>query len=97
MKNKLSNDARPEAPPWPVILTPLTLALISAWLVLMSEWEPWKAFLVVACGALGIILLLLIALMIFSAPEDRADLKRQVWQTCRDDFDLLLKYLRIRK
>ena len=97
MKRKSPNVARPEPPPWPVILTALTLVLTSAWLVFMSGWEPWKAFFVVVCAALGIIAVLLAILMIWAGPEDRAELWHQGMKTCRDDLDLLLNYFRIRK
>lgn len=97
MKKKLPNDARTETPPWPVILTALTLALTSAWLVFMCGWEPWKAFSVVGLTAVAIIFALLVALIIWAGPEDRAELWRLSWQTCRDDLDLLLKYFWIKK
>jgi len=80
-----------------VILTALTLTLVSAWLVFTREWEPWEAFSVVGLTALGIVFALLAALMVLSTPEDRADLWRLIWQTCRNDIDLLLKFFRIRK
>lgn len=97
MKNKLPNDARRDLPPWPVILTPLMLALISAWLVFFLGWEPWKALSVVSLASFGIIVVLLVALMVLTGSENRAELWQLVWQTCRDDIDLLLKYFRVRK
>ena len=97
MKDRLPDDGRPVTPPWPVILTALTLALISAWLVFMCGWEPWKAFSAVGLTALGIIFALLAALMGFSGPENRSEIWRIFRQTLRDDIDLLLKYFRIKK
>jgi hypothetical protein len=97
MKNKFSPDNRPEMPPWPVILTTLTLVSIYAWLVTMCCWDQWKALCVVALSAFGVILALLAAIMIFENPEERAKTWQLAWNTCRDDLDLLLKFFRIRK
>ena len=97
MKNKFPPDNRPEMPPWPVILTTLTLVSIYAWLVLMCGWEQWDAFGVVALSAFGIIFVLLAAIMFFENPEERAKTWQLAWKTCVDDLDLLLKFFRIRK
>lgn len=90
MKNESLNDARPELPPWSVILTILTLTLISAWLVFIRGWEPREAFPVVGFTALGIAFALLAALMIWTPPEDRSELWQQAWQAFLNDLDLLL-------
>jgi len=86
-----------QALPWAVVLTTATLAIISAWLVFHESWEPWRAFLVVALTALGIILSLLAAMLILSSPEDRSGNWQIVISTARSDLDILLKYFRIRK
>jgi membrane associated rhomboid family serine protease len=97
MKNKPSTDTRPEMPPWPVILTTLTLVLAYAWLVFMWGWEPWKALCVVALAAFGVIFALLGAIMVFENPEERAKSWQVAMKTFRDDMDLLLKFFRLRK
>jgi hypothetical protein len=97
VKSKMPNRTRPEPPPWVVIITVLALASISAWLVFMCEWEPWKALFVVGFSALGIIFALLAVLMILAPREERSELWKQVWQTCGNDLDLLLKYFRIKR
>lgn len=86
-----------QALPWAVVLTTATLAIISAWLVFHDGWEPWRAFLVVAIMALGIVLSLLAAMLILSSPGDRARNWQIVISTARSDLDILLKYFRIRK
>ena len=96
MKNKSATDTRPEILPWPVILTTLTLLLVSAWLVLVSGWELWEAFGVVAVAAFGIISALLAVIMTLSSPEERTYIWQQLWVTCRADLDLLLKFFWIK-
>ena len=93
----MQNKTRPEPPPWLVIITALALASISAWLVFMRDWEQWKALSVVGFGALGIIFALLAVLMILAPREERSELWKQVWQTCGNDLDLVLKYFRIKR
>lgn len=83
--------------PWPVILTTLTLALISVWLVFMREWAPWTAFFVVGLVAAGIVIALLAVIMVLSDAENRIEILRAVRQTLRDDVDQVLKYFRIRR
>ena len=97
MMKKSPNNNPPDSPPWAVVLTSLVLALVSAWLVFVRDWEPWKAFFMVGLTALGIILLLLSALLIWGGPENRAGIWQQVLHTFREDFDLLLKFFRIRR
>jgi hypothetical protein len=80
-----------------VIITVLALASISAWLVFMRDWEPWIALFSIGFGALGIMLALLVALMALAPSEDRSKLWKQIWQTCRTDLDLVLKFFRIKK
>ena len=83
--------------PWPVILSTLTFALISAWLVFTRAWEPWQAFLVVTFAAAGIVIALIAALLVLAGRENRAEVWRVIRQTFRDDLDQVLKYFRIRK
>lgn len=97
MKNKMPNRARPESLPWLVIITVLTLATVSAWLVFMRDWVPSVALFVVGFSALGFIFALLTVLMILAPREDRPELWKQIWQTCWNDLDLLLKFFRIKK
>jgi hypothetical protein len=97
MMKKSPNNNPPDSPPWAVVITALVLTLVSAWLVFGRGWDPWKAFSVVSLAALGIILLLLTALLIWSGPEERAGVWQQVLHTCREDIDLLLKFFRIRR
>lgn len=97
MNHNLQKHTRPEPPPWPVILINLALAMISAWLVFMRDWESWRAFSVVGFTALGITFVLFVALIIWTPTEDRAEVARHVWNTCWEDIDLILKYFRIKK
>ena len=97
MKNKTPNRNRPEPPPWIVIITVLALAAASAWLVFMRDWEPWIALFVVGFGALAIIFALLAVLMILAPRKERTELWKQVWQTCGNDLDHILKYFRIKR
>ncbi|WP_041673265.1 hypothetical protein [Sulfuricella denitrificans] len=83
--------------PWPVILTTLTLALVSAWLVFIRNWEAWQAMLAVAFAAFGIISLLIVAIQLLSDRDGRAENWRVVKKTFDDDLDQMLKYFRIRK
>ena len=87
----------PDSLPWAVVITGLVLSLVSAWLVFSRNWEPWQAFAVVGLSALGIDLILLTALLIWSGPEERAGVWQQFLHTCMEDFDLLLKFFRIRR
>lgn len=83
--------------PWPVILTTLTLAMISAWLVFMQDWVPWTAFLVMGLAAAGILIALLAVIMVLSGAENRIEIWHVVRNTFLDDLDQLLKYCRIRR
>lgn len=83
--------------PWPVNITTLTPSLVSAWLVFMLDWETWKASLVVALAAAGIVIALFAAIMVLSDSENRIELWQVVRQTLRDDLDHLLTYFRIRR
>ena len=82
---------------WMSIITALILALASAFLVFVMDWEPWQAFLAVGCSAIGIILTLVITILLISKGEDRAEFWKGCLHTCRDDIDQLLKYFRIRR
>jgi hypothetical protein len=97
VKNKMPNKTRPEPPPWTVIITVLALASISAWLVFTCDWEPWIAIFVVGFGVLVIIFALLAVLMTLAPRKARTELWKQVWQTCGNDLDLVLKYFRIKR
>ncbi len=66
MMKKPSNKNPPDSPYWAVVITALALSLVSAWLVFSRHWEPWQAFAVVGFSALGIDLILLTALLIWS-------------------------------
>jgi len=59
---------------WTTILTMLVLAVTSAVLVIIYEWEPWQAFAVVSGGTTLVSLVLLAALLKLSPPSDRAGL-----------------------
>lgn len=83
--------------PWPVILTALILALISAGLVFLRGLEPWYAFLMVGLTAVVTLVTLLMALLIFGGRENRAENWRVFTSTFLDDLDQMLKYFRIRK
>ena len=83
--------------PWPVILSTLAFALVSAWLVFVPAWEPWQAFLVATIAAGGIVVAFIAALLVVAGRENRAEVWRLIRQTFRDDLNQLLKYLRIRK
>lgn len=97
MKINSPNNARPEAPPWAVILIALAFVLASAWLVFMDEWVPWKAFLVVCFTVLLIDFALLAELMILEGQEESAEIWQQFMQMLIEYFDLLLKYFRLKK
>lgn len=83
--------------PWPVILTALILALVSAGLVFLRGLEPWFAFLMVGLTTVVALVILLIALLILGGRENRAENWRVFRRTFLDDLDQMLKYFRIRK
>jgi len=83
--------------PWPVILTALSLAIVSAGLVFLRGIEPWFAFLMVGLTTVVALVILLIALLIFGGRENRAENWRIFTSTFLDDLDQMLKYFRIRK
>ena len=98
MKESLhKKNIQPDSPPWTVVVTTLVLSMVSAWLVLGKHWEPWEAFAIVGLTALAIISVLLAILLIWAGPENRAELWRDCWHTCREDMDLLLKFFCIRR
>lgn len=82
--------------PWAVLFTTLTLALVSAWLVFVRDWEAWQAMLTVALIASVIVGGLIIAILL-SDRGGRAENWRIVKETFNDDLDQILKYFRIRK
>lgn len=86
-----------QAMPWAVILTAAVLTLISAWLVFHENWEPWRAFLVVAMTSFGAILSLLAVILLLSSSEDRIENWRIFTSTARNDLDIFLKYFRARR
>lgn len=59
--------------PWPVILSALSLAAFSAWLVFTQGWQPWLAFLVMGFGAMLLILALMLIVLLFSNE------RREIW------------------
>ena len=83
--------------PWPVILSTLVFALVSAWLVFARAWEPWPAFVVVNIAAAGMVVSFIAALLVVAGRENRAEVWRLIRQTFQDDLNQLLKYLWIRK
>jgi hypothetical protein len=83
--------------PWTVILTTLTLALISAWLVLLQGWESWQALLVVAGFAFAVIGVLMGAILIWAGRGNRAEVWCSVKTTFWKDIDLMLKQFGIRR
>jgi hypothetical protein len=83
--------------PWPVILTTLILALVSAGLVCLRGLEPWYAFLMVGLTTVVILVILLIALLTLGGRENRAENWRIFMSTFLGDLDQMLKYFRIRK
>ena len=82
---------------WTVILSSLTFALVSAWLVFARAWEPWPAFLLVTIAGGGMVVSFIAALLVVAGRENRAEVWRVIRQTFQDDLNQLLKYLRIRK
>ena len=83
--------------PWPVVLTTLTLALVSAWLVFIRNWEAWQAMLTVAFAAFGILGVLIVAILLLSDRDGRAENWRAFKETFDDDLDQMLKFFRIRR
>jgi membrane protein YdbS with pleckstrin-like domain len=76
---------------WTSILTALVLATVSAIMVIVYEFEPWQAFLMVGSGAVAVILGLLLILL---PPSDH----REVWLgfKCefRKEYQAILMWLR---
>jgi len=83
--------------PWTVILTMLTLALTSAWLVFLQGWESWQALAVVACSAFAIVAVLTGVLLLGTGRGNRTEVWREIIGTCREDIDLMLKQFGIRR
>jgi len=96
MTNKRKNT-RTELPPWPVILPGLVFSLLAAWLVFSRQWEAWQALLVVSLAAMGISLLLLVILLLWSGPEERGHVWQVVRKTFIEDIDLLLRFFKLRR
>jgi len=82
---------------WISIITALILALTSAFLVFIKNWEPWQAFLAVGCAATGIILTLLATILLLAKGEDRMTFWRSFKATFRSDLAGLLEMLGIKK
>lgn len=81
---------------WMVILTALTLALSSSFLVIVKGWELWQACLAIGCLASGIIFILL-ALLSLLSNENRETVWRSFRVTFRRDLNDLLETLGIKK
>jgi hypothetical protein len=80
---------------WTVILTALTLAMISAWLVLVDGWQLWKVFLMVEFIP-GTILVVFTAMVYFFS-EDREETWQIFVTTAKNDWDEMLKTFWIRR
>ncbi len=81
---------------WITILTSLTLAAITAILVVIYGWEFWMAFEVVVAFSLGPILLLLAILIWLSPAEDRAGVLKGFKVAFRMELAALLNALRFK-
>jgi hypothetical protein len=82
---------------WMSIITALILALASAFLVFIKDWEPWLAFLAVGCSAIGILLTMVSAILLLSTGNGRMEFWRGLHVTFRRDLEGFLEMLGIKK
>lgn len=75
--------------PWPVILSALSLALLSAWMVVAQGWQPWLAFLVAGFGTMLLILALMMIVLLFS--NERREIWNAFAMTVRNELNQSLK------
>ncbi len=82
---------------WTAILTALVLSLISAYLALIQGWTLTHVFLVVCGSAFLLIPALIGILLVLAGREERPELMRLVITTLRNDFDDMLRWLRVKQ
>lgn len=79
---------------WTSILTALVLSATTAILVIIYEWEPWQAFLLVS-GIAAVFILVLMAIMLWlSPPPDRARIWSEMKKEMQKEYRAMLNGLR---
>lgn len=79
---------------WTSILTALVLALISAELVFIEAWEPWRALLVVGVGAILMIFCLLGVLLVLAGKKHRKEFLAEFLAATGNALRVILEGLR---
>lgn len=82
---------------WTVILSALTAAVASAYLVFVRQWSAASAFLTVCLGGILALAGVVGVVMLLARPGERPEMLRQISTTMRRDFADVLSWLRFRK
>ena len=83
--------------PWPVILTVLFSAVVSAWLVLYRQWEPSSVLLIVAGSVLGFCCVVIAIVWMTSDKTDRQAFLGVIVRTIKADWMLIVEHFVGRK
>jgi len=79
---------------WTSMGTALLLALISAELVFIEAWEPWRALLVVGVGAILMIFCLLGVLLVLAGKKHRKEFLAEFLAATGNALRVILEGLR---